>query len=706
MQDSYTVKEIAQAMGVTERAAHARAVKESWPFEEQPCRGGRRRLYVAASLPTEVRDALTAYEGANLPTAAVAADETALTEDQRRGALARADLVRLYTEAMARAPRKGIAQKEFLSAYRAGVWPKIKEVLGDAVSAQSLERWKLKLRRTGSALSLADTRGGVRVEPILTVAHQTIITALVRHPNQPNIAEVCREALKAFKPAGLPPCSEITIHRFVKKWIAKNYGEFVYSRKGKKAWNDECCPYIVRDYTKIGVGDILVADGHALNFETIDPETGKGTRMELVLWYDMASSYPLGWEILPTENTQAIASALRRACLRLGKFPKVAYLDNGRAFKGKFFTGVDLEQCGLGGVFQVLGIATIFAWPYHGQSKTIERFFRSFGELERWCPSYVGTSIATKPPRLKRGETLHRKVYEAMGYRPLTLEETHAAVAMWFDDYAGRPQRGHLKGRSPLEVFQEGAGPGLTDADLLKLRLCMLSKAVRHIEQNGVKLFGQHYRHPFLHSLRHPVLVRYDDQDRRTVLVYDQAGKNLICEATPAPSVHPAAALLGTTEDKAVLESEIAYKKALENQVTADARDFLNTVVLPETQHRMRLVAAKDAAKAAPAVSSAPRAPDVKSIEAAKSAARAKLEAAPAYVPPAQMPAIVSELDRYEYLFNLAVRDGVALREPDADWMARYEQTEEYAACAAGRYARLRTVYERRRLAANGGGDA
>jgi putative transposase len=70
------------------------------------------------------------------------------------------------------------------------------------------------------------------------------------------------------------------------------------------------------------------------------------------------------------------------------------------------------------------------------------------------------------------------------------------------------------------------------------------------------------------------------------------------------------------------------------------------------------------------------------------------------------MPAIVSELDRYEYLFNLAVRDGVALREPDAAWMVRYEQTEEYAACAAGRYARLRTVYERRRLAANGGGDA
>jgi len=697
MQDTYTAKSIAQAMDITERAARAKAEKDGWPFEEQPCRGGKRRLYLAASLPAEVQDALTASEGVNLPAEGA---ELALTEDQRRGALARADLVRLYTEALAKAPRKGAAQKEFLAAYRAGVWPKIKEVLGDAVSVQSLERWKLKLRRTGSALALADTRGGVRVEPILTVAHQTLIVNLVRHPNQPNIAEVCRDAVKSFKSAGLPPCAEITVRRFIEKWIANNYSEFVYSRRGKKAWVDDCCPYIERDYSKIQVGDILVADGHVLNFEILDPETGKGARMELVLWYDMKSSYPLGWEILPTENTQAIASALRRACLRLGKFPRIAYLDNGRAFKGKFFMGVDFKQTGLGGVFQELGIAPMIAEKYHGQSKTIERFFASFGELERWCPSYVGTCIENKPPRLKRGEELHRRLYEASGYRPLTIPEAHTAIAMWFDEYARRPQRGHLQGQTPLEAYAPGAGPGLTDAELLKLRLCMMHKRIRQIEQNGVSIFGRHYRHPFLHSLRHPVLVRYDDQDRRSVLIYDETGKRLICEATPVPNtVHPAAGILGTEEDKALLASELAYKKAIENQATASAREFLDAVVLPETRQRMRLV---EAAKAEPAALPEPPAPNVKSIEAAKSAARAKLDAAPAYVPPAQLPNIVTELDRYEYLFNVSVRDGVDLREADADWMARYEQTEEYAACARGRFEGLRRVYARRRMAANG----
>lgn len=39
------------------------------------------------------------------------------------------------------------------------------------------------------------------------------------------------------------------------------------------------------------------------------------------------------------ENTQNIASALRNAILNLGKIPKFVYLDNGRAFRGKYFMG-------------------------------------------------------------------------------------------------------------------------------------------------------------------------------------------------------------------------------------------------------------------------------------------------------------------------------------------------------------------------------
>jgi hypothetical protein len=60
---------------------------------------------------------------------------------------------------------------------------------------------------------------------------------------------------------------------------------------------------------------------------------------------------------MPTENTQAIAAALRWAIIRLGKIPKTAYIDNGKAFGAKFFEGKNLEMDGFNGLFDRLGMA-------------------------------------------------------------------------------------------------------------------------------------------------------------------------------------------------------------------------------------------------------------------------------------------------------------------------------------------------------------
>ena len=215
--------------------------------------------------------------------------------------------------------------------------------------------------------------------------------------------------------------------------------------------------------------------------------------MEPIMWYDMASNCPLGWEIMPTENKLSIAAAFRRACIFLGKYPRIAYLDNGRAFRSKYFNGTKFEQTGIGGLFQELGVQTIFAWPYHGQSKTVERFFGTLHQLEQWVPSYVGNCIGNKPPRLHRGETMHRKAYEGTGGRPLTMEETHVAVARWIDKYINKPQRGHLNGRCPAEVFLAGRGPGV-DED--QLRHLMMVKEFRKITREGIKLFGERYYSP------------------------------------------------------------------------------------------------------------------------------------------------------------------------------------------------------------------
>ena len=81
------------------------------------------------------------------------------------------------------------------------------------------------------------------------------------------------------------------------------------------------------------------------------------------------------------ENTQCIASALRNAIINLDMIPTIVYQDNGKAFKAKYFQQTnDFSEEGFTGIYQKLGIKSVFARPYNARAKVIERFFREFQE--------------------------------------------------------------------------------------------------------------------------------------------------------------------------------------------------------------------------------------------------------------------------------------------------------------------------------------
>ena len=153
------------------------------------------------------------------------------------------------------------------------------------------------------------------------------------------MSEVVRMARARMRFEGIEaPQSDKTFLNFLNEFKKSNFDTWTFFRHGQKALNDTCLPHIERDWDRVEVGDILIADGHILDFEILNPFTGKPKRMMWVVWFDGRSGMPLGWEISPTENTQAIATAMRRAILCLGKIPQIAYLDNGRAFRSKFFS--------------------------------------------------------------------------------------------------------------------------------------------------------------------------------------------------------------------------------------------------------------------------------------------------------------------------------------------------------------------------------
>lgn len=715
VKEAYTSNTLAPMMGMTRQGIDWKAKNENWQSRPRSGRGGGKE-WLVSSMPENTRLAIqVAEEKAALaesePSPALPAlsaiTQAAIMDDSRRNkALARADLVRQYLSWLRRFGYGKKQRQDFITAYMAGTWPKLLEEVGK-VSWQTLERWKVAQERAGSVLALTDKRGVAhRGRTLLTERHRTVILGHILNPNAPAISQCVNEVQKKFQAEGIYIPSEPTIRRFVKSYMQTCFDEWTLFREGKKAWNDKCAISLLRAWDLVSVGDIVIADGHTLNFESINPATGKPKRMTILLFYDGASNCPLGWEIMPTENTASISAAFRRTCIMLGKFPRVVYIDNGRAFRARFFEGCpDFEQAGIFGLYESLGCKVIHAWPYHGQSKPIERFFGTMHGLEVWMPSYTGFDIAHKPARMKRGEELHRQLYEKMGGRPLTLEETHYQVARWFAEYGERPQfRTHLHGRKPGEVFMAGRGDGLSEADMNKLTELMMQKKISVITKDGIRLNGRLYWHEKIASRRHDVLVRYDEHlTPDHVLVYGMDG-NFICKALDrehhhiACGLHPAANYLGTPEQQAEFKAALELKGQQKNQSEALMRGMLAATVMPEVRAHIAAIqnaTPPEAPKRAKVIPLAtPTAEEKAAFEAAKAQARADMDAAPDYTP-SDLKRWKDSQERYAYLFKVKFEQGAALVPADAAWMEAYERTPEYERYGKARYEGLKAVYAR-----------
>lgn len=698
--EAYSLKELAVLLGISQQAMQKR-VRSSWQSRPRKGRGGGKE-WLVSSMPEATQRAIQTAEerraieeeaahNAALPAATASmlpspAARQAILDDKRRyKALAKADLLGLYLDWQAKHGSTIRQKQAFILAYQGGAWSKLLEELGPRVSWKSLERWKLERKDSGGVLALADKRGlAHRGKSMLTERHQTIILGQILDGDR-QISTCARIIQERCKAENLAVPSDDTIRRWVANYSRTCFSDWTLWRNGEKAWNDRCAISILRDWSLVGVGDVVIADGHTLNFETTDPDTGKSKRMTLLLFFDGGSRYPLGWEVMGTENTACISSAFRRACIRLGKFPRVVYLDNGKAFRARFFDGCqDFEQAGFLGLYRDLGCEVIHAWPYHGQSKPVERFFGTMHELEELTPSYTGWDIAHKPARLHRNEKLHRRLHEKLGRRPLTLEETYEWLAYWFELYASRPQATtHLHGRTPGEVFEEGRGPGV---DMERLTLLMLQKEVRTISKDGIRLDGRLFWHEALFNRRHPVLVRYDWQlSPYTVLVYDLEGHRL-CEARDryhygiAAGIHPAARALGTAEQQQDLSDALELKKRQECAAKAGIRQMTETIILPEARQRQitgfqKAIPAPEPVEKTPALSATEKA----AIEAAKTAgaqARAELDA-PGYEP-SIFKRFPDEPARYDYLFTALHERGADLVPEDAAFMEYFENTPQF----------------------------
>ncbi len=506
-------------------------------------------------------------------TAVPACPSTGIHEEGRKIGMARMDLLRLWQDYRKNSSRKTDADDEFLSAYNNGLpYKNLFDILGNILSIGTLYRWAEVLDNSLDWTKLVPgyflkDKGGTQ----LNAEEQRVFLRLLLHPAKLRIGTATRLTKTYLKSHGKPLSkADRTFRRFAEDFKSKRYDLWTFLREGQKALRDKVEPFIVRDPSVLQVGQVLVADGHRLNFAVLNPFTGKPCRAVLVGYVDWASFDLAGYEIMPEENIQAVSSALRNSIICLGKKPEIAYLDNGRALRARYFTSTEsFEELGFYGLYGRLGIMPVFARPYNARSKIIERWFREFSDTcERLVPSFVGTSIDDKPAWFLRNEKFHNAIKS--GYVP-TIEEACRIIDAWHEWHRQQPCP-HVEGKTIGQVFDEGKGPGVNVAELDDL---MMAMEVKTINRNGITFLGQEYYDDALYGLRVSAVIKYSLFDLSSIKVYSMNGEYL-CAATRVASVHPMAQHLGNANDVETLKREIAKQKRLEKRTVQDAKEFYN----------------------------------------------------------------------------------------------------------------------------------
>ncbi len=574
-------------------------------------------------------------------------------EKAKQNALAKLDLIRKWQEFRRKAVNKLQADYDFVKLHNSSN-SYLFSVLGK-ISRGSLHRWKASLDGTEDYTRLIPNYKYVSVNEYrtcLTDEEIKIFMGLLLHPNRICIGKAIaltkyklKEQGQSFIPA------DITFRRYAKWFKDNNYDKWVLARDGEKALSDKVEPYIKRDASLLDVGDILVADGHKLAFQVINPFTGKPCRATLVGFLDWKSTALVGYEIMLEENTQCIASALRNAIINLDMIPKIVYQDNGRAFRAKYFTDdKGFGELGFYGLYAKLGIETVFARPYNARSKVIERFFKEFQEgFEKLMPSYVGSSIINKPAYLKRNEKFHKNLHQ--DYIP-TIEETMKMIDVWLKFKNSQPCT-NAPNMTIAEVLENRNKQNIDKSLLDDL---MLATEVKTIQRNGVRFLNCDYFDERLYGLRGKVLVKYNLFDLTNVKVFTPKGEYL-CTAERVTETHPMAKLLGTVEDLEDYKQKIQKQQKLKRKTINSVKklltndeikflechsEFISESATPET---LKQVQGDNKFK--------PRSNGVQKINNGEKS----------------LPIFKNNSEKYEYLIK---------HNPSDTWIAEFKQTKEY----------------------------
>lgn len=551
--------EIAQALGITARAARNRAKSESWPVSGKTVQGGGDSYYVAA-LPKYIQDALLDHAIATLP-------ETSCTLPQ-----ANDNLPAEYADMAAPAQLAGWQRSTMDARYailnlvntiadRRGLNNAIDHVLAQAkndllpehiqalipvanarsangegkntLSRRTIYRWRDLAAIGGTALAPKPARKKA-IQP-----WAKYFLKCYQKPQKPSVQDALDE-MKLVMPENIEMPSPSQCYRLLNKMSAVDRNKGRMSAKELKTIK----PFRRRDTSELLPLDVVECDGHSYKARVAHPSHGRPFTPEVCAVIDSATRMALGWSAGLAESAETVADALRHAISTseekpYGGIPAIFYTDPGSGNMANVNAHPAFGRYARIGITFKTGI--VGNSQARGMVERLQKslWIRSAKQLETYKGRDMDGSIAHKTERLLNKEIRNPGSTDiAMPSWPQFLD----ICAMAVDHYNNTPHTGlpkitdaggNRRHMTPQECWNFHVANGWTAetatddelADLFRPRIQV--KCIRA----EVRLFGNIYFHRDLqHYHKEEVIVEYEPQDGSFVLVRDKE-ERLICRA-------------------------------------------------------------------------------------------------------------------------------------------------------------------------------
>lgn len=265
------------------------------------------------------------------------------------------------------------------------------------------------VRRADYLPALAPRRkGGGRECEVDDGAWQYLKSEYLR-PEAPTFSSCYYATLKYYAaPRGIELPSEKTLLRKLQREVDPRL--VIALRTGMDAVRNMVPPQ-QRSKAHMFAMDMVNIDGHKFDVFVNFGKDAQGkdiiARPMMVAIQDVYSSMMLAWRIGDTESALLTRLAFADLFRNYG-IPNRCLMDNGRAFASKWVTGgvrtrfrFTIREDDPLGLLPALGIGVQFAQPYSGQSKPIERSFRTLADYVakdiRCAGAYTGNNPLNKP---------------------------------------------------------------------------------------------------------------------------------------------------------------------------------------------------------------------------------------------------------------------------------------------------------------------